>query len=404
MLRQILDILTFQAGYNTSVVLVGTSLLGIAAAVVGVFAVLRRRALISDAISHATLPGVALGFLVALALGGDGRQLEVLLLGALASGALGVLAVQWIEANTRLPADAAIGTVLSVSYAVGVVLLSYIQTLPVGGQAGLNSFLLGSTAAMLRGEAELIALAAAVVLLVVLLVFKELAAVAFDREFAAALGWPVGRLDLLLLGLLLAVVALGLKTVGLILIVALIIVPPVAARFWTDRLSRLVPLAALFGALSGYLGAALSALLPRLPAGAVIVLTAGAFFIVSLLAAPRRGVVVGLVRRLVFRFALRRRAALVSAADGRLAVGRATRLLWRLRGWLGPHGALTAAGQRAAAEAVRQERLWQRYLADFPQDALATEGWATERIERVLPADLVALLEQRIAAASGPPR
>ena len=137
-LAEVLSVLTFQAGYNTAIVLLGAALLGAGAGVIGVFVLLRRRALVSDAISHATLPGVALGFLAATMLGFDGRSLPILLIGAGLSGAFGVVAVQWIRDHTRLPEDAAIGTVLSVFFGAGVVLLSYIQTLSVAGQAGLD--------------------------------------------------------------------------------------------------------------------------------------------------------------------------------------------------------------------------------------------------------------------------
>ncbi len=262
-LSEALSVLTFQAGYNTAIVLLGAALLGAGAGVIGVFVLLRRRALVSDAISHATLPGVALGFLAATFLGFDGRSLPILLIGAGLSGAFGVVAVQWIRNHTRLPEDAAIGTVLSVFFGAGVVLLSYIQTLSVAGQAGLDGFLIGQAAAMSRGDAELIGIAAAIVTVLSLLFFKEFGLVCFDPDFAAARGWRVGRIDLLIMGLLLAIVTIGLKTVGLILIIALVIIPPVAARFWTERLGAMVAIAGAFGALSGHLGAAASALLPK---------------------------------------------------------------------------------------------------------------------------------------------
>ena len=178
--------------------------------------------------------------------------------GAALTGAAGIVAVQWIRDHTRLPEDTAIGTVLSVFFGLGIVLLSHIQTLQAAGQAGLNSFLLGSTAALTAGEAQLIAVASAIAVAVALLCMKEFGAVAFDEGFAAAQGWRVSRIDLLMLGLLLAIVAIGLKTVGLILIIALVIIPPAAARFWTDRLGRMVALSGAFGGLAGWIGGGVS--------------------------------------------------------------------------------------------------------------------------------------------------
>ena len=395
---EILSVLTFQAGYNTAVVLLGSALLGAGSGVIGVFVLLRRRALVSDAISHATLPGVALGFLAATALGLDGRSLPILLVGAAASGAFGVVAVQWIRDHTRLPEDAAIGTVLSVFFGAGIVLLSHIQTLNVGGQAGLEGFLIGQAAAMSRADAELIGAASAIVTLLSLAFFKEFGLICFDPDFAAARGWKVARIDLLMLGLLLAIVTIGLKTVGLILIIALVIIPPVAARFWTDRLGAMVAIAGVFGALSGYLGAAGSALLPRLPAGGVIVLTAGGLFLASLLLAPARGLVAGALRHLRFKIAVAERQGLLALAQDRRVTDRFVRVCLRLKALIGPDGGLTAKGLTAADAALRQQQLWNRYRIAYPADAIADQEWSLAPIETVLPADLVAELERQVPA------
>lgn len=391
---RLIDILTFAAGYNTAVVVIGAALLGAAAGIVGVFTLLRKRALVSDAISHATLPGVGAGFLVALALGTDPRSLPVLLAGAAVTGAMGAFAVQMIRDHTRLPEDAAIGTVLSVFFGVGVVLLSHIQTLSSGSQAGLDSFLLGQTAALSRTEAELIAGAAGLVTVAVIFLIKELTILSFDADFAAAQGWPTARLDLLLMALLLTVVAIGLKTVGLVLIVALVIIPPVAARFWTDRLSRMVLAAALFGAVSGYLGATLSALLPDLPAGPVIVLTAGALFAVSLLLAPRRGILIQAVRQWRFARAVRYRQALAALDEGGLPAGRAARRRLVREGLILPSGEPTDAGRRAGAEAAREQALWDRYIMGAGGGAAADIDWSAARIEDALPGDVLAELRR----------
>ena len=232
-MENLLDILLFGGGYNTRLVMVGAALLGAAGGMVGSFALLRKRALISDAISHATLPGVAIGFLVAFWLTGSGRNLPIIIAGAALSGALGVLAVQWIKDNTRLAEDSAIGTVLSGFFAVGIVLLSWLQGLEMGGRAGLQGFLLGAVATMTVAEAELIAGLALAIVVVSLLLFKEFKLVCFDPDYAASIGRPVRFLDLAMMGLLLILVSIGLKAVGLILVIAIVIIPPAAARFWT---------------------------------------------------------------------------------------------------------------------------------------------------------------------------
>ncbi len=393
MQEELYAVLTFQGGYNTSIVLAGVIALGIGGGVIGVFSFLRKRALISDAISHATLPGIAIAFLIGIALGGTGRNLALLMAGAATTGVLGVLCVQWIRDYTRLPEDTAIGTVLSVFFGLGIVLLSHIQTLQTAGQAGLNSFLLGSTAALTAGEAQLIGGASLLAILIALLLLKEFGAVAFDEGFAAALGWRVARLDLAMIGLLLAIVAIGLKTVGLVLIIALVIIPPAAARFWTERLGRLVALSGAFGGLAGWVGGSLSALLPDMPAGAVIVLAAAAIFAFSLIFAPRRGVFGWAVRRLKMRLRAASIRGLLAMADGYLPPDGLSYRVIRLRGYIDGDARITESGRRAAAEMRRQDRLWQTYRVRHPDAALAFNPLSGGRIEDVLSADIVAALE-----------
>ncbi|MFV3074101.1 metal ABC transporter permease [Niveispirillum fermenti] len=290
-------------GHNTLVVLGGATALGLAAGMVGCFMVLRRRALVSDALSHATLPGLVAAFLAGLALGVEGRSLPLLLAGAAASGALSVAAIQVITRWTRLAEDAAIGAVLSVFFGVGVVLLSVVQELPAANAAGLKGFLFGQTAAMHRGEALGLAALALLAAVAVWIFFKEFRLLAFDEGFARAAGWPTGRFDLGLMALVTLVTVVGLQTVGLVLIIALLITPAATARFWTDDLGHMLAIAGLFGAASGGIGALLSARFADLPAGAVIVLVATGFFFASLLVAPSRG----LLGRSLRRARLRRR-------------------------------------------------------------------------------------------------
>lgn len=389
-------VLTFQAGFNSAVVVAGTAALGLAGGTVGTFLLLRRRALVSDALSHATLPGIAIAFLIGAALGLPGRSLPLLLAGAVASGVLGLLTIQALVRYTRLTEDAAIGAVLSVFFGLGVVLLSLIQNLELGGQAGLKTFILGQTAAMAQREAVGIALLAAGAAAAVALLFKELRVLAFDPGFAAVQGWPVARLDLVLMGLAALVTVIGLQTVGLILVVALLIVPPAAARFWTDRLSTLTVVAALIGALSGWLGATLSALLPKLPAGAVIVLVAGAIFLVSFLFAPARGLVAVALRQARLRLDFAERRGL-SVLLGGGSVGGMLGVWLGLRGFV-RNGTLTERGREAALAAERNRRLWDRFLADYPTLIPAHANWGVDPIDEVLPVDMVRMLEKRGAS------
>ena len=271
-------------GYTTLIVLSGTALLGACCGMVGSFAVLRRRALLGDALSHAALPGVCLAFLIF-----QERFLPVLLLGALLSGVLGVTIVTGLCFSTRIKEDAALGIVLSVFYGAGIALSRYIQNQTLrGSQAGLESYILGKTSAMILGDVCWIAAVAVFNLLLVLLLFKEFQAAAFDRDFARAQGWPAGRLDLLLMVMIAVTVVIALPAVGVVLMAALLITPAAAARFWTDRLGTLLAVAALFGALTGGIGTLLSSRY-NWAAGPSIVLVGAAFFALSLLLGSRRG-------------------------------------------------------------------------------------------------------------------
>lgn len=283
--------LTLSGGHNTAVVTLGAAMLGLAAGAAGTFLVLRKRALISDAAGHATLPGLALGFLILASLDGDGRWLPGLLAGAALSAAAGLWAVDRLATRTRLSEDAAIGAVLSAFFGAGVVLMGVARSAGIGRPAGLEGFVLGSTAGMSAAEAWTVATLAAAVIAALLALRRPLTLICFDAGYAASLGLPVRTLDRALLGLGLAVTVAGVKLVGLVLIVALLIIPPVAARFWTDRVEVMAALAAVIGAVSGYVGAAISASGPHIPTGPAVVLTAFSIFAVSLLAAPRRGAV-----------------------------------------------------------------------------------------------------------------
>ena len=304
--------LLLQAGYNAALVGIGAALLGFAAGASGTFLFLRKRALVSDAVAHATLPGVGLAFIFMVAVGGDGRNLIGLLLGSAVTAWIGLLLIEWMTRRTRLAEDAAIGAVLGVFFGLGIVLLTVIQTMSSGRQAGLESFLLGSTAGMLFQDAVVIAIGGSLAVLATWLLRRPMTLVAFDADYAAAMGYNVRRIDLLMMGLVMAVTVIGLKLVGLILIVAMLIIPPVTARFWTERSSKVVWIAGCVGAVSGYVGAAISASAPAAPTGPIIVLMTAGLFALSLLFAPVRGVAAAILRHRRFQRRVHRRQGLLA--------------------------------------------------------------------------------------------
>lgn len=265
------------------VVALGAALIGAVGGVLGTFALLRRQSLLGDAMSHAALPGIVLAFLLT-----ESRDLPLLLAGASLSAWIGALLTVLIPRRSRIRPDAALGLVLSVFFGLGIVLLTIAQRRPTAAQAGLERFLFGQAATMLQRDVVAIALAAGFILLVIFLFWKEFKILAFDPAFAAAIGLPVTALDALLTTLIVLAISLGLQAVGVVLMSAVLVAPAAAARQWTDRLERMVILAAGFGALSGLLGTWLSSWIGRLPTGPAIALCASGIALLSLLLTPRR--------------------------------------------------------------------------------------------------------------------
>ncbi len=420
----------------TGNVMLGTALLGATSGIIGTFAVLRRRALVGDMLSHAALPGICVAFLIM-----GNRNILGLSLGALISGLLGIAVVTIICHWTRTKEDAAIGIVLSTFFGAGIVLLSVIQRQASGNQAGLNTYLFGETAGMSRQDILVIAGVAFACLIVIGVLYKEFQLLSFDPGFAAAQGWPTLMLDLVMMGTLAVVTIVGLPICGVILMAALIILPGAAARFWTDRLERLLAIAALFGAGAGVVGTFLASSLPAqwlgtqrldmsdLPPGPLIVLSGTAFFLISLLFAPQHGIVAGAVAELRLRMRIVREhllRALYELSEPKLPdlpridrsqlVAQRTWSVWLVDWWLHRLRAwdfietddnsirLTPTGLVAAAEITRTHRLWELFLVESAGIARDHVDRDADDVEHMLPKHLIRELEQRLKAQGRLPR
>jgi manganese/zinc/iron transport system permease protein len=289
-IAQVLHDLLFD--YTLRTVALGSATLGLVSGVLGSFAVLRRQSLLGDAISHAALPGIALAFLLTAS-----KAPFVLVLGAAIAGWLGTLAVMVVIRNTRIKEDAALGMVLSIFFGFGILLLTFIQKMPQASQAGLDKFLFGQAATLVQRDVITMAVLGGIALIVVALLWKEFKLLSFDPEFASSLGFPTRLLDITLTSLIVIAIVIGLQTVGVVLMSAMIVAPAAAARQWTERLSVMVVLAGIFGAAVGVLGAITSSLVPRLPTGPTIVLYLTAVVVISLLFAPERGILARMRRQ-----------------------------------------------------------------------------------------------------------
>lgn len=270
--------------YTLRTVALGSGILGIVSGALGGFAVLRKQSLLGDAISHAALPGIALIFLLTLS-----KSTLVLALGAVISGWLGTVAILKITQKSRIKTDSALGLVLSFFFGLGLVLLTYIQKQPYANQAGLDKFLFGQAAALLARDVLHMGILSVIVLIILFIFWKEFKLLSFDPEFGLSLGLPIKYLDVLLTSLLVVAIVVGLQTVGVVLMSAMVVAPAAAARQWTDRLGVMVFLSSLFGALAGISGALVSSSASKIPTGPTIVLSISVIVLISILIAPNRG-------------------------------------------------------------------------------------------------------------------
>lgn len=398
-------------------VLVGNVLLAVGSALVGTFTLLRREAMVADVLAHAVLPGIGLAYAVT-----HRKELPVLLTGALLAAGMAAVVLGWLRREVRLQEDLRLGLVLSVAFGLGIVVLTALQQQPEPQQAGLWRFLFGQAAAVTWSDTVMIALVVAFVGGFVGLAFKELVALAFDAEFVRTLPLSLRGIEL---GYRMAVVALivvGIQSVGALLIVAFFVLPPMAARLWVRRVGGMLLGGSVVAVVAVLVGIGLSLAVPGVATGPAIVTVAAAVATVSHLFAPRRGVVPGVGKKLwgwlrrwdehghkllyhiaeqcgqeqwegwdVWREVSRRR--------GRIRAG-------LLLGWLWMRGSVrwqplwrwsvTARGCRRALQITRRHRLWELYLErvlGVPAERVHAEA---ELVEHVLSAELEERLEQEL--------
>ncbi|RMD74677.1 MAG: metal ABC transporter permease, partial [Chloroflexi bacterium] len=254
--------------YTLRNVTLGAILLGAISGFLGCFAVLRRQALLGDGMSHAALPGIALAFLLT-----GQRDPLILLIGAAIAASVAALWLLAIVRTTPIKDDAALAFVLAVFFGFGMVLLSYLQRQPTTAQAGLKSFLFGQAAALVERDLWAMLALGGPALVFVIIFWPQVKLISFDPDFARSLGLPVRRFEILLTIVMVAAIVIGLQTVGVVLMSAMLVAPAVAARQWTNRLEIMVVLAAGFGGLAAFVGTWLSGLGDGMATGPVIVLT-----------------------------------------------------------------------------------------------------------------------------------
>ena len=277
--------MTILQSYTTQMVLLGTALLGLASGIAGTFAVLRKESLIGDGLSHAALPGVVIAFLLT-----GIKDIEVLIAGAALSSITAAWLITITVENSKIKFDGALATILSAFFGLGMVLLTYVQSLNNAGQAGLSKFIFGQAATILARDVYITSAAALIIIVLTALFWKELKLISFDVEYAKTLQIPVTFTLILYRTLLIMTIIIGIQSVGAILISSLLIAPAVGARQWTNKLGTMCILAGFFGMISAMGGTIWSTSVQKLPTGPAIIVILSVIVLLSLIFAPNRGI------------------------------------------------------------------------------------------------------------------
>ncbi|MGI9558200.1 MAG: metal ABC transporter permease [Thermodesulfobacteriota bacterium] len=270
--------------YTVAVVVCGSVLLGIAAGVCGTVVFVRKENLLSDAVSHGCLPGIVLGFIIAGA-----KHPSALLLGGFVSAFLTVGFVRLARSSVSVKFDSALALGVSISFGIGIVLLTSVQSGGAAGQAGLDRFLFGQASAMSSGDVKTIFFTGAVCSGALAVFWKQVKIFCFDSEYAVSAGFRTRAAGFFLNTVLVSTIVVGIETVGVILMCSMLVAPAVAARHLTDKLGMMVTAAAVTGALGGAAGSLASWKIAKLPTGPAIVICVTAAALLSMLFSRKNG-------------------------------------------------------------------------------------------------------------------
>lgn len=404
------------ADANIRYVVFGSMLLAASSAMVGVFIVLRKKALVGDAVAHGVLPGICAAFLIF-----ETKNIVLLIIGAFISGWLSLVLIDWIVKQTKIKKDAAIGMVLTVFFGFGIVLLTFIQHSGNSSQSGLDSFIFGKAAALVGNDLIAFSVIALVLIVSIFSFFKEFTLVSFDEPYAVALGLPVGKLELLLTTLTVLAVVTGITAVGVVLMAAMLITPAAAARFWTNDLRKMMILSAVFGAVSGLLGAYISFVAPSMPTGPWMVVVSSCIAFFSFFFAPKVGIVsrssmqrgrgnIMLEENILkvfyqqgeeksdFGFGFTIRELLSSRPMRKEILEKALRRLVRKDLLIKENDTwyLSEHGISKSAKVVRLHRLWELYLTKYADMAPENVHENAELIEHIITPELERELEHQL--------
>jgi manganese/zinc/iron transport system permease protein len=409
------DFLYFFTFQDPSIVFVviGIILLGVGSAYVGTYSFLDKKALLGDAISHAVLPGICLGFMLA----GEKNPLFIVS-GAFISGALATFLSSWLNKNTRLSEDAIIASILSIFFGFGIVLLTVIQKSGNPEMAGLNQFIFGNAIAIQESDLYIYGGLAVFIILCLTIFQKEFSLLVFNPDYGRAIGFPMGMIRVIFNILMILSVVIGIQAIGVVLMAALLITPGAAARFWTDRLGVLVILAGVFSAVSGVLGTYISFVIPQMPTGPWVVVFLSVLALFSFLFAPKKGVLSRYISRRIYLKKTHRDHLLkllykgIEADKSGLPIEeiyeafpfQKTQSKQSIRNLAKDNFItqnqsfieLSISGKSEAKRIVRLHRLWELYLNEYMNIAPDHVHDTAEKLEHILTPEMEELLESRL--------
>ena len=401
---------------NVRYVVIGSILLAASSAIVGSFTLLKKKALVGDAVAHSVLPGICLAFILS-----GVKNPIYLIIGAFITGWVSLVLIDIISARSKIKEDTAIGLILSVFFGIGILMLTVIQKSGNAAQSGLDHFLFGQAASLIGKDLLVFSSIALILIVAVMLFFKEFAIIAFDEAFARSIGFPVRTLELLLTTLTVLAVVTGIQAIGVVLMAAMLITPAAAARFWTDKLKVMIWLAAGLGALSGLVGAYISYVAPAMPTGPWIVMVVSMIAIISFFLAPRKGILARWLNQRKFQTQMLEENILkllyqMGEVQGNFFSPRTmeeildrrpfqeTELRKGLRN-LKKQGFLdtsnqgytyTQAGKDKGQRVTKLHRLWELYLTEYLRIAPDHVHEDAETIEHIITPDLEKRLEEKL--------
>jgi manganese/zinc/iron transport system permease protein len=418
-------LMLFLSDPNLLWVLGSVVLLGLCAGAVGTVLNLRKQGLLGDVLAHAALPGVAFSYILF-----SSRSSLVLMAGALVSCTLAYLLIKYLLQTTKIKTDSAFAITLSFFFALGASLITYIQRLPSGSQAGLDRLLFGQAGALTAADLRALVFLALVTLFFFLLFSRKLKHITFDSEYCQVQGVHIRYYELILAALSISLIALSLQLVGAVMLAGILIIPAAATRLWIATFYQMLVASSLLAALSGVLGVLVSYSFPAQPTGPWIVLWASVIFVFSLILAPKQGLLFSYLRRRKLQERIDTENILRSLYReyetlnlNPVTTGITTDALMlhrdysrqRLQSLLGVLSrqnfvvdrngevALTAEGLKYATMLTKGHRLWEAWLATEGAGDPAYWHHEAEEVEHFLSSDQVNILEERLQQPQSDP-